>query len=70
MSDRIWNVAEYARLSREDGDKAESNSITSQREMIRDFVLHMPDNNYNHIYPISGLSNNVQFPRIMHDYPE
>ena len=34
MPDRIWNVAQYARLSREDGDKAESNSITSQREMI------------------------------------
>ena len=30
MPDRIWNAAEYTRLSRDDGDKAESNSITSQ----------------------------------------
>ena len=43
MPDRIWNVAEYARLSREDGDKAESNSITSQREMIRDYVRQRPE---------------------------
>ena len=43
MPDRIWNVAQYARLSREDGDKAESNSITSQREMIRDFVRQRPE---------------------------
>ncbi len=32
MPDRIWNAAEYTRLSRDDGDKAESNSITSQKE--------------------------------------
>lgn len=35
MPDRIWNAAEYTRLSRDDGDKAESNSITSQKEIIR-----------------------------------
>ena len=38
MTDKFWNVASYARLSGEDGDKAESNSITSQKEMIRDFI--------------------------------
>ncbi len=38
MADRIWNAAAYTRLSREDGDKEESNSIGSQREMIRAFV--------------------------------
>lgn len=39
MTDKLWNVAVYTRLSREDGDKTESNSITSQKEMIRDYVL-------------------------------
>ena len=34
MTDKLWNVAVYTRLSREDGDKTESNSITSQKEMI------------------------------------
>jgi|GEM_PF-4216005 len=27
---RIWNAAAYCRLSREDGDKIESNSIAGQ----------------------------------------
>ena len=32
-------AAAYLRLSIEDGDKAESNSIGNQRELIRDFEL-------------------------------
>ena len=43
MANKFWNVALYARLSSEDGDKTESNSITSQKEMIRDFVLKHND---------------------------
>ena len=43
MAGRIWNVAAYMRLSREDGDKEESNSIGSQRDMIRDFILKRED---------------------------
>jgi DNA invertase Pin-like site-specific DNA recombinase len=43
MAEKIWNVAAYTRLSREDGDKVESNSITSQKEMIRDFLLSKSD---------------------------
>lgn len=36
----FYNVAVYLRLSRDDGEegKAESNSITSQRDMIRSFI--------------------------------
>lgn len=33
-----WNVGIYIRLSQEDGDKEESNSVTSQREII-DYYL-------------------------------
>lgn len=40
---KIWNVTLYLRLSREDGDKEESNSITSQRELLRDFISRHPD---------------------------
>lgn len=43
MSDRIWKAAEYTRLSRDDGDKAESNSIVSQKEIIRDYVRRNPE---------------------------
>lgn len=34
MPDRIWKAAEYTRLSRDDGDKAESNSICKQKGLV------------------------------------
>ncbi|GFI62495.1 hypothetical protein IMSAG049_01679 [Clostridiales bacterium] len=34
----LFNVAEYIRLSRDDGDKAESDSIVNQRKLISDFL--------------------------------
>lgn len=40
---KVWNATLYLRLSREDGDKEESNSITGQREMLRDFLSKHPD---------------------------
>lgn len=39
----ICLAADYLRLSREDGDKAESDSIRNQRELITDFVKQHPD---------------------------
>ena len=33
----------YLRLSRDDGDKEESNSITGQRELLRDFIRSLPE---------------------------
>ncbi|MCD7918416.1 MAG: recombinase family protein, partial [Clostridiales bacterium] len=39
----MWNVAAYTRLSRDDGDKAESDSIGSQKEIIRAFVRDRDD---------------------------
>lgn len=38
-----WNAALYIRLSREDGDKIESDSITSQREILKEFLKLHPD---------------------------
>lgn len=34
----IFHTAAYIRLSREDGDKAESNSIGNQKKLIFDFL--------------------------------
>ena len=34
---QTWNACGYVRLSREDGDKEESNSVTGQKDLIRDF---------------------------------
>jgi len=39
----MYNVGEYLRLSSEDGDKAESNSITNQRELIGLYLKSRPD---------------------------
>lgn len=40
-----WRACLYARLSREDGDKTESDSISNQRMLIRDFVKSRPELN-------------------------
>ena len=38
-----YSAAVYLRLSRDDGDKAESDSIQNQRELIRDFITNHPE---------------------------
>lgn len=43
MSNKIYNACIYARLSRDDGDKLESDSITNQRSLIRDFLSKYPE---------------------------
>lgn len=40
---RLWRATLYLRLSREDGDKEESNSIAGQRNLLRDFLKQHPD---------------------------
>lgn len=40
---KVWNATLYLRLSRDDGDKEESNSITGQRELLRDFIRNRPE---------------------------
>lgn len=41
--EKTYLTASYVRLSREDGDKAESDSIHNQRDLIRDFVKKHAD---------------------------
>ena len=33
-----WRAALYIRLSRDDGDKPESNSVTNQREILKEHL--------------------------------
>ena len=40
---KIWNATLYLRLSRDDGDKEGSNSITGQRELLWDFIRTRPE---------------------------
>ena len=41
--DKIYKAAVYVRLSKEDGDKIESNSISNQKEYIKDFLKEKDD---------------------------
>ena len=43
MSERVYRTAIYARLSKDDGDKAESNSIVSQKAMCEEYIAKHPD---------------------------
>jgi len=38
MSEKVYRTAIYARLSKEDGDKVESNSIQSQKTMCEEYI--------------------------------
>ena len=49
-----WSAGLYLRLSREDGDKYESDSITSQRELLLDFINRNPDITVFDIYEDDG----------------
>ena len=40
---KTWKAALYIRLSREDGDKSESYSITSQREILKEYLKLHPN---------------------------
>ncbi len=40
---KVWDTCGYVRLSREDGDKEESNSVTGQKDLIRDYFSRHPE---------------------------
>lgn len=66
-----WKAALYIRLSREDGDKVESNSITSQREILKEYLKLHPDIELHDFYIDDGWSGtNFERPgfiRMMED---
>lgn len=43
MSEKVYRTAIYARLSKDDGDKVESNSITSQKAMCEEYISRHGD---------------------------
>ena len=43
LNTKIYNADLYLRLSKEDGDKEESDSITNQKELILDYLKSMED---------------------------
>lgn len=53
---KTWNAALYIRLSREDGDKEESDSIGNQKELLRDFVNNTPELNIFDYYIDDGYT--------------
>ena len=71
----FYNVAIYLRLSRDDedidGNKAESNSISSQRDMIRSFIRKQDNMEIYDIYVDDGWSganfDRPEFKRMMKD---
>ena len=65
--DKLWKIGIYCRLSKEDGDKDESNSIGSQRKFINSYIINNIENYevvYNAFYnALSNFTNerNVHF---------
>ncbi len=42
-SGEVWQAAAYVRLSRDDGDKEESDSVTNQKDLIQAFIRRKQD---------------------------
>lgn len=67
----VWNAGLYVRLSREDGDKMESESVSSQKSIIEDFLSAHQDINIADYYVDDGWSgtdfNRPNFIRMMED---
>lgn len=61
---KTWSAGLYFRLSREDGDKYESDSIVSQKDIVLEFLSHNPDIKIYDIYIDDGWSGtNFNRPR-------
>ena len=52
----MWKAAIYIRLSKDDGDKQESNSVTNQREILKEHLKLHPDIELYDIYIDDGWS--------------
>lgn len=59
---QIWQSALYARLSREDGDKEESDSISNQKDLLRSYVENRQDMELYSVYEDDGYTG-VNFER-------
>lgn len=70
-SDKIFRTALYLRLSKEDGDKMESDSIDNQRTYLNDFLDHQSDMTFADEYVDDGYTgtnfNRPAFKRLDED---
>lgn len=68
---QVWNVAAYIRLSREDGDKEESDSVGNQRQLLSNYIDDSLDLVLEEFYVDDGYSgtnfNRPDFMRMMED---
>lgn len=66
-----WKAALYIRLSKEDGDKSESYSVTSQREILKEYIKQHNDIALFDIYIDDGWSgtnfNRPSFQQMLQD---
>ena len=62
MSEKVYRTAIYARLSKDDGDKLESNSIVSQKEICEEYVRNHSDLEWVETFVDDGYSG-VSFDR-------
>ena len=67
----VYRAAAYCRLSREDGDKPESDSIVNQQRVIEDFCARRPEFRISGVYPDDGATgtnfDRGQFRRMIAD---
>ena len=56
VPNKVWKTALYLRLSRDDGTETESNSIASQREILKEYIKRYPDMEIYDIYVDDGYS--------------
>ena len=66
-----WNVGVYLRLSNDDGDKDESNSITNQKYLIQDYLSDYKDIKIYNYYIDDGFTgtdfNRPGFQKLLED---
>ena len=71
LSTALWKPALYIRLSREDGDREESNSIASQRELLTEFTDAQTDMAAPRLYTDDGYTgtdfDRPDFQRMLND---
>ncbi len=68
---KMWNAALYIRLSREDDKQGESNSVASQREILKEYLKQHPEFSLVDFYIDDGWSgtnfDRPDFERMMQD---
>lgn len=71
MNQTVFHVGEYIRLSRDDGDKAESDSIGNQKKLLADYIKSQETFLLYDIYVDDGFSgtnyNRPAFRRMIND---